>query len=272
VIELIPKEPALLLTGGKHRLLIVADLHLGYEQLLATRGVSLPNPSEVIAQHLERLISSTKPTRIIFLGDLKHTIHGMERRELREVSWLLERIQRQVDITVIRGNHDADIELILPDQTILTPSQGLRINLGSLNIYLLHGHARPGPEFLETDILIMGHIHPAVALPSFAGRYRTHRAWVRTGWKPTIQQATEKWFKRQDKKETEEQLRRMQILILPAFNDLLPKRELNRAITEERYAGPLGRHLNLEKAELLMLDHTLIRGPFHESFKGAVKR
>ena len=262
MIELIPNEPALLLNEGKRRFLVVADLHLGYEHLLATHGVSIPNLVEVTAQRLEKLISTTKPTKIIFLGDLKHTVHGMERRELQGLSWLLERIQRQVDITVIRGNHDADIELLLPDQATLTPPQGQRINMGSRSIYLLHGHAKPGPEFLESDILLMGHIHPAIALPSFAGRRRTYRVWVRTGWKPTIQQVTENWFKKQkrDKTETKKRLQRMQILILPAFNDLLPRRELNRAITEERYAGPLGRHIDLEKAELLMLDHTLIGG------------
>jgi hypothetical protein len=258
-LELIKNEPALLLREGSRCILVVADLHIGYERTLFKQDQYSSNLTNRIIQHFEKLVSDTKPSEVIILGDLKHSIREFSRQEFHEVAQLLYRIQQQASITIIRGNHDADMELVVPDDTTIIPSSGLRIPFRSRQVYLLHGHAQPTSEILTCDSLLMGHIHPTLALPSLQGRISTHRVWVRTQWKPTIQDAIESWFGKEsttNEQEKIQQLLEMKILILPAFLDLLQGHILNRTKPTEPSGTPIFRYLSMREAEIFMLDQT----------------
>ncbi len=258
-LELIKNEPALLLQEGSRRILVVADLHIGYERTLFKQDQYSSNLTSRIIQHFDNLFSTTKPSEVIILGDLKHSIREFSRQEFHEVAQLLHRIQQQVSITIIRGNHDADLELVVPDNTTIIPSSGLRIKFRSQHVYLLHGHAQPTSEILTCDSLLMGHIHPTLARPTLRGQMRTHRVWVRTKWQPTILDAIESWIGKEavtNEQERIQQLLQMKILILPAFLDLLQGHILNRTKPKEPAGTPIFRYLSMREAELFMLDQT----------------
>jgi len=260
-LELIKNEPALLLQEGSRRILVVADLHIGYERTLFKQDQYSSNLTSRIIQHFDNLVSTTKPSEVIILGDLKHSIREFSRQEFHEVAQLLHRTQQQSPITIIRGNHDADLELVVPDNTTIIPSSGLRIKFRSQHVYLLHGHAQPTSEILTCDSLLMGHIHPTLARPTLQGRMRTHQVWVRTKWQPTILDAIESWIGKEvvtNEQERIQQLLNMKILILPAFLDLLQGHVLNRTKPKEPAGTPIFRYLSMREAEIFMLDQTTL--------------
>ena len=57
---LLRNEPALLLHEGSRRILIIADIHLGYEKILFKRQDYTPNLTEVISWKEENLRSTIK--------------------------------------------------------------------------------------------------------------------------------------------------------------------------------------------------------------------
>jgi metallophosphoesterase superfamily enzyme len=258
-LELLVNEPALLLSEDTRRVLVVADLHLGYERVLLKKEIHSPSLSQLAIDHLHDLVRKVQPTEIVILGDLKHSVRGLSRSELREVSLLLQDLQQEASVTVVRGNHDADIEMLLPDGVVLAPSSGMQLKFESQQLYLLHGHALPGIELLHSDALLMAHIHPTIAIPGLKEHYSMYPVWVRVRWNATITEAIASWF---GKSQTPEQgslvdrLLQMEVLIMPAFLDLLPGLVLNRSQQEERAGDPLLPHLAIEEAEIIMLDHT----------------
>ena len=65
--------------------LVIADLHIGYEEALNKQGVLVPRRQfELTVERLKKLLEKTKPTRIIVLGDLKHEFGTISRQEWRE--------------------------------------------------------------------------------------------------------------------------------------------------------------------------------------------
>jgi metallophosphoesterase superfamily enzyme len=149
--------------------------------------------------------------------------------------------------------------MLLPDGVVLAPSSGMHLKFESQQLYLLHGHALPGIELLHSDALLMAHIHPTIAIPGLKEHYSMYPVWVRARWNATITEAIASWF---GKSQTPEQgslvdrLLQMEVLIMPAFLDLLPGLVLNRSQQEERVGDPLLPHLAIEEAEIIMLDHT----------------
>lgn len=260
-LELIKNEPALILSDEMQRILVVADLHIGYERTLFKNEQTSLNVTERIIQNFEKLVGDVQPTQLIILGDLKHTLCKFSRSEFQKISQLLYRLQKQTSITIIRGNHDADLELVVPDRVELIPSSGFRISLGNQEIYLLHGHAIPSVEIINCDSVIMGHIHPTLEITSLQTRKTIHRVWVKTKWKLSAIDAMKKWFGKEIVKEEQEIAKRllnMKILIMPAFLDLLRGHVLNQKTVNESFGTPLFQHLEFEDSEIIMLDHSYL--------------
>lgn len=264
-LELLKNEPALLIHEGTRRILIVADLHLGYERILFKKESLAPSLSQGISQHLNLLVSQVEPTEVIILGDLKHSIQDFSLMELREVVNLLQQIHKATPVTIIRGNHDANLDLVLPDGITLMPASGMALKFRSYKIYLLHGHAQPSEEMLNSHILIMAHIHPTIAIPSLKERVSTHHIWVRTSWNPSIFKTITRWFGKEKLATAlkKQHIQEMKIIIMPAFLNILQGHVLNRDKLNARLGTPLFKHLNLNDAEIIMLDHTFL-GKLHQ--------
>jgi putative SbcD/Mre11-related phosphoesterase len=260
-LELIRNEPAVLIQDDSHRVLVIADLHIGYERTLVKQENYSGRVTERLLHRLENLVTEANPNEIIILGDLKHTIRSFSRQEFRNVASLLKQLQENAPLTVVRGNHDADLELVIPDGAKIIPSSGFKLDFDETRVYLLHGHAQPDKEVLSCHYLIMGHIHPAIAVTVLKERKSIHRVWVRTGWQRTIINAISQWFG-QDIIENHQDLisniLNMKILVMPAFLDLLHGHVINRFPSREFRGNPIFRHLDLKTAEIVMLDHTYL--------------
>ena len=156
-IKIVPSQPALILEG-KNRSLIVSDLHIGFESKLATNEIFLGKNSTIdeTILSIEELIDSTKADSLILLGDVKSSIKSISKSEWNEVPKFFEKMKGKIDTIMIPGNHDANIQRLIPDRVTLVSSTGLVLE----NILLTHGHVMPSENFSHVDKIIMGHVHP----------------------------------------------------------------------------------------------------------------
>ncbi|NEU56402.1 metallophosphoesterase [Halorussus sp. MSC15.2] len=176
LVEPVPGEPAAVAEVGPdgERALVVADFHAGIEQALRAEGVSLDSRAQQRRERLLALVTRTDPDRVLFLGDLMHAIGDPGGAERGEIEVLLERLdERGVAATLVKGNHDGAIE----SWADLDVTAGAGVRLGSVGF--AHGHTWPAPEVLDSDVVCVGHEHPAVRLEDEVGGSRVERVWLR---------------------------------------------------------------------------------------------
>ena len=135
--------------------LFVADFHLGKAATFRSAGIPLPagTTGENLAR-LDRAVARTRARQVVFLGDFLHAKAGRVARTLERFSeWRGSR--GELEITLVRGNHDARAG---------DPPESFGIRCidagGAFGAFILNhepGAARGG-------YALAGHIHPAVRL------------------------------------------------------------------------------------------------------------
>ena len=266
MITLVKDYPALLHKQKQHKTLIIADLHLGWEINLAKKGIHIPSQMPKILQKLLQLMNKTKPNTLIILGDVKHSVVKAEPSEWRDIPEFFKTIKTRVnDIQVIRGNHDGNLEPLLPPTVQLHPSTGITLNTTGL----FHGHTWPAKKLLNCNTLIMGHAHPTVAFRDFLGFRITTPVWIKA--KCNTEKLASAYLKGKHiktntnptatiQKKFNIKPRVKQLIIMPCFNDFLGGRPINKKRERKSYIGPILRSeaINRDKAEVYMLDGTFL--------------
>lgn len=155
--RIIPSKPALILEGV-NRSLVVTDLHIGFEAGLASNDIFVGKNTTVneTISELSEMIDKIKPDSLILLGDIKSSIKSISKNEWNDVPLFFEKMKDMVDVVLVPGNHDSNIQKLLPEGITLISSTGLVIE----NILLTHGHTMPSENFAHVDKIIMGHVHP----------------------------------------------------------------------------------------------------------------
>ncbi|MEZ0345718.1 MAG: metallophosphoesterase [Infirmifilum sp.] len=208
--------------------LVVADLHIGYEEALSEDGIFIPPvQASEIREMLARMVDETAASRIILLGDIKHEFGDVTRQEWREtselLSYLLEDLKLKID--VVRGNHDNYLISLLKKMNI--PLHDPYLLEGE--ILLFHGHKPLPIEGFEEKVktIVMGHEHPALTLRDELG--------ARVKLKALLD--GEYMGKR--------------VLVLPALSPLMPGTEVN---IERSLLSPLLREANIENFRAYAVD------------------
>ncbi|MCU4718635.1 metallophosphoesterase [Halapricum hydrolyticum] len=175
VVEPIPDAPAAVVDTGEGRALAVADYHAGLESHLRREGVELDPADEQRREQLLSLLAESDPDRLVLLGDLATSIGEPTGEERAEIEALLEAVS--VPITIVKGNHDGEIESVVGDQRDVTVTDGEGTRIGSVGF--AHGHTWPAPAVLEAEIVCVAHEHPVVRLEDEVGGARAERVWLR---------------------------------------------------------------------------------------------
>lgn len=268
-IQLVPPYPALLLQEKSERALVVSDLHIGWERLLSQRGVHVPSQTPKIKNMLLNLIEETEPTHMILLGDIKDAITKVSMEEWKDIPEFFEKIQEKVkQIDVILGNHDGNLEPLLPEVINIVPSSGTSFG----EIGLLHGHAWPAPKLLKCRSLVTGHVHPTVVIRDPMGLRITRQVFFKATCNSEqlaksllnyLGTKTDTNISSDLNEDPSRKLNVSQLFILPSFNQFLGGRAINekrRAKKNDAYIGPILRSgcINMEEAELYLLDATFL--------------
>lgn len=271
MIKPLTPNPAALIKTQKTRTLVIADLHIGWEMALAEKGVHIPTQTPRLLKNLLALISKHKPDALLILGDVKHTVAKAELGEWQDIPEFFNQLKTHIkEIRVIRGNHDGNLEPLLPENVKLQPTTGTTIN----GIGLFHGHRWPTPTLLKCETLIMGHVHPVLAFKDPAGFRITRQVWIKA--KCDALGLAEVLLQKHGikiEKSPEETLRKHckvkpkteNLVIMPSFNDSLGGKPLNETRTlgemeTEKIVGPILRSkaVKMDEAEAYLLDGTFL--------------
>lgn len=143
---------------GEKKNLIITDIHIGFESIFVSNEIFIGKNSsinETISELLD-VIELEKPDSLILLGDVKSSIKNISKSEWDEVPLFFKKIQEKCHITLIPGNHDANIQRLIPENVSMISATGMVEE----NILLTHGHTMPSENFSHVDKIIMGHVHP----------------------------------------------------------------------------------------------------------------
>jgi len=144
---------------SKHKILVLSDFHIGYEEELNKKGVMVPRVQyKDLIDRLELIFARVKPELIIINGDLKHEFGAISKQEWKETIRLLDYLERKGKLVLIKGNHDTILEPIAEKRDIKIVDE-----LFVDDIQIIHGHKIP--EKLG-EIIIIGHEHPAIKIRS----------------------------------------------------------------------------------------------------------
>ena len=268
MIRLLSPFPALLLEASE-RILMASDLHIGLEHELSKMGINLPNQAERILGELLSLVEEHKPNRVVLLGDIKHAVPITSFQERREIPRFFSQLLEEVEaVDVVRGNHDANLQQLLPEGVAIHPSRGLLLDEEGYRVAVIHGHAWPYPKLLAADLLLMGHNHPTVLLRTPSGVRLSQRVWVKgpcDGSKLAEAYLNQMGVKavgdprRVFKERLGFEVGDPEMILFPAFNDLLGGLPIN-AESPKSLLGPLLRTgaIDIEDFEVYLLDGTYL--------------
>ena len=194
----------------KERILIINDLHIGYEEELHKKGILVPRfQLKKIIEKTKKIIKKTKPNKIIINGDLKHTFGKILEREWKEILIYLEFLLENVkEVIIIKGNHDSIIKPIADKKKVKVVD-----NYKVRDILIIHGD-----ELIETDakIIIIGHEHPAITIRE-KSKWEKYKCFLKGRWKNKV------------------------LIAVPSFNPLLE----GTNVLEGRMLSPFLKKINL---------------------------
>jgi len=271
MLKLLLPHPAALIKTEKTKTLVIADPHLGWEMALRDKGIHVPSQAPKLLQKLVAVLSKYKPDSLLILGDVKYTVVAPAPGEWHDIPDFFTDLQNYVrDIAIVRGNHDANLEPLLPENINFLPATGTTIG----DVGLFHGHKWPSPTLLKCKTLVMGHLHPAVVFRDPAGFKITRQVWVKAKCDTTQLSKTLLQKQRIKIEGTPEETvkkhfnfkpRTVQLFVMPSFNDFLGGRPLNETKPRKKgqastMIGPVLRSeaVDLDNSEIYILDGTYI--------------
>jgi len=150
-------------------ILVVGDLHLGFDYMLQQSGILVPEAQtkdiiEELKETFESLkLQKMKLKKIVFIGDIKHSFsyQWKEKNYFREIINFLKEYLDEKNIILIKGNHDT-IDYSFGDN--------LKNYFIAGDIAFSHGNEL-FPELLDEKIktIVIGHLHPSIIISDNQG-------------------------------------------------------------------------------------------------------
>ena len=132
--------------------LIISDLHLGKINHFRKAGIGLPMSAALSDfEKLEKVLKKYQPSKVIFLGDLFHSVYNQSVEMLK----VLLQKYNQIEFILVKGNHDIMDNKVYEDLSIKNVDY-----LADDNFILSHDKL----EYDTQHYNIFGHIHPGVLL------------------------------------------------------------------------------------------------------------
>lgn len=267
---LLPNTVALVKTE-KTKTFLISDPHIGWEMELQKKGIHIPSQTGRLLNKLTAILTEYKPDALVILGDVKYTVISSEFGEWHDIPEFFKKLQPYVNkISIVRGNHDANLEPLLPENVELLPATGAVV--GDVGVF--HGHKWPSPALLGCKTLVMGHLHPVVVFRDPTGCKMTRQVWMRADIDSealarillkksnikiagSVEDTLQKHFNTK--------LKVSELYIMPSFNDFLGGRPINetrprKEIGAEALIGPVLRSeaVDVDESELYLLDGTYL--------------
>jgi putative SbcD/Mre11-related phosphoesterase len=159
-IEILEPWPAIYVR--KIDAIVIADLHLGYEGIMAEQGIFIPKVQfEREMEILKKIVERQKAGLVIICGDIKHEFSETSYHEFIEVTELFKFLRENFrEVIAIKGNHDNYLIRVTRRHDVKLFDE---FEVG--DFFFLHGHTMPRDlEAVKARYVIMAHEHPAIML------------------------------------------------------------------------------------------------------------
>ncbi len=163
-MEIVFEDRGMIIHSEESTALVISDIHLGIEEEISEeRGVQFPDQHTSILERVKTLVTKHVVTQLYIIGDVKHTILTDIPYNWDIVPDFMTDLSNIVETVVIPGNHDGDLEALLPRSIEMCDVRGIVLGEGKEIVGILHGHTWPNPALLDSSWIITGHNHPAVS-------------------------------------------------------------------------------------------------------------
>lgn len=142
----------------KQKILVLSDMHIGFEESLARQGVLVPRfQYKDMVDRLEQVFAKVEPDTVILNGDLKHKFGSASKQEMKDTLRLFDYLSRKCKkIIIVKGNHDPGISGLAKMKSVEVIDE-----YAVDDISIVHGNELPKSS---ANVIIAGHEHPAVSL------------------------------------------------------------------------------------------------------------
>jgi len=146
-LKLLPEKAILI-----GRTCIISDLHLGFENVVGSYGLTFPRVQIIeTINSINKIIEKYKINRLIIAGDLKHEFGKNLPLEWDDVETFLNKFL-DLKMEFVRGNHDNFLSIVLA-KYCFELKESTKVDKWTV----VHGHKE-----CDAKRIIMGHEHPAI--------------------------------------------------------------------------------------------------------------
>lgn len=161
------KKSLVVRTALGKKILVISDLHIGFEGFLNEIGVLVPRFAfKEMLEELEEALTKFNVDEVVVLGDIKQGFGSISDQEwvdtLRFIDFLREKSKK---FTLIQGNHDIILEPIVKKRQL-----ELKKFYQVEDIIFCHGDEIYN-EFYDKGVkfVVSGHLHPVVSIKEKKG-------------------------------------------------------------------------------------------------------
>ncbi len=222
-IKFVYDEAAAIVTAGEKDYLVIGDLHIGAELPLIKRGIKIYNAERQMLKKIREIAGEFKTKNLIILGDIKDTILYPELRESNAILTFFNGLKEEnFNVVITAGNHDPHLNEIVDCKIVDELIVG--------DFAFLHGHRWPSDNAMKEKFLFAGHNHIAIGIEDRSGGYYNQKAWL-----------TARFSRKYGLEKYPHANRGIQLVVLPAFNDLIIGMPLGR-LPQDKNLSPLFRN------------------------------
>lgn len=207
--------------------LAVADLHLGYEGVMAKKGALLPKVNlKKIIELIDTALIKTRAKTIIVDGDIKNEFSTVDQEEFNELFDFVTFVRgKGLDLILIKGNHDNFVERYREPFKLKVYQQEARLG----DYLFFHGEEAPH-DTKKAKMLIMGHEHPAIGVYNAGGKKEKLAAFLLGTYKRTP------------------------LLVLPAMNYYAAGTDINLQ-SKSALLSPVLKEMNVDKMKAIAIGY-----------------
>ncbi len=153
----------------EQEMVVISDLHLGLEGLLAQSGIMMPHfQLDALKEELQAIFEETAASTLLINGDVKHEFSRTSFSERNEILELLQCVLQYVDeVYIVKGNHDNYIYYAVQEYPEVLLEDYFLID----DVLFMHGHLELDLTLENVDFryIIIGNEHPAISLQDEVG-------------------------------------------------------------------------------------------------------
>jgi metallophosphoesterase superfamily enzyme len=127
---------------------------------LRQKGINIGSQTDKLLERAIKCVKAVEPDAILLLGDIKHVVPQMSLADRKEVPFFFAQLANYAPIYVVKGNHDGQIEKLLPaveprHKIYIKGAQGFLLD----HVGYTHGHSWPLPDLFSAQYILIGHNH-----------------------------------------------------------------------------------------------------------------